>query len=123
MIRCRSDSCSSASAKWLTMPDRNAAPKLTNSAITATTTIVHTRPAAISPPDSAGSRDLASSTIATNGTTPLTAPSTLSAMIAAKLPFTGAKKETSAPALVPSPRGSSVSGACVVIRPPLSLQC
>lgn len=63
-MRTRSESCRSASAKWLTIPDRNAAPKLTNSATTATATIAHTRPASISPPDSAGSRARASSAIA-----------------------------------------------------------
>lgn len=77
--------CSSASARWLTMPDRNAAPKLTKSAATATTTIVHIRPASTSPPASAGSRVRASSTIAMKGMTPLIAPITLKAMMPARL--------------------------------------
>lgn len=66
------------------MPDRNATPKLTKSAATATTTIVHIRPASTSPPASAGSRVRASSTIAMKGMTPLIAPITLKAMIASK---------------------------------------
>lgn len=66
-------------------------------ATTATTTVTHIRPASTSPPDNAGSRVRASSTIATNGTTLLSAPTTLSPAIVARLPFTGPKKVSSAP--------------------------
>lgn len=76
------------------MPDRNAAPKLTKSAATATTTIVHIRPASTSPPASAGSRVRASSTIAMKGMTPLIAPITLKAMMPARLRRTGAKNDS-----------------------------